>query len=260
MGNSATVRRTAAIVVAAGLTSGWMWAQAPTDWYHAGNQLLDLSLADLATGPVARVWYSGDGNTLYALTSPGKTFATSDFETWRASTAVPPPPVDALPGRSPAPESAARLRAVASQPASLYAFSRFVYRTKDGGINWENLTAYRTQSLIGENLRDLAVSPRDGEEVTVASGAGVFRSLDGGKSWSGLNEGLPNMPGARIRKVPAEERGVQLELPGAAMVEWQPGEKTAWRLIDSSTAIEEARVRTAADQWSASGWIPTIPA
>jgi uncharacterized protein (TIGR03437 family) len=240
MGKPATVR-----IGAAFLLASVTWAQAPADWYHAGNHLLDLSLADLATGPVDRVWYSGDGSTLYARTSSGKTFETNDFETWRGSATVAPPAAEAIPGRSPAPEFGAHLRAGASQPATLYAFSRFVYRTKDGGVNWENLTAYRTQSLIGDGVRDLAVSPRDGEEVTVASGAGVFRSLDGGKSWSGLNQGLPNLPAARIRSVPADERGVQLELPGATMVEWRPGEKLAWRPTDSSAAATEAAARQA---------------
>jgi uncharacterized protein (TIGR03437 family) len=221
------------------------FGQTSADWYHAGNQLVDLSLADLATGPVDRVWYSADGSTLYARSFSGKTFETSDFETWRASAAVAPAATEAMPGRSPAPEPNAHLRAVASQPSSLYGFSRFVYRSKDGGVNWENLTAFRTQSLIGEGLRDLAVSPRDGEDIAVASGAGVFRSVDGGKSWSGLNQGLPNFPGARIRNVPSQERGVQLELPGAAMVEWQPGETIAWRLIDNTAALTDARLQQA---------------
>jgi uncharacterized protein (TIGR03437 family) len=245
MGNAATVlRRTGAILVAtAAFVASHAWAQTPADWYHAGNHLVDLSLADLATGPVDRVWYSADGGTLYARTATGKTFETSDFETWRVSVAMAPPVMDALPGRSPAPESGAHLRAVAAQPSTLYAFNRFVYHSKDNGVNWENLTAFKTQSLIGNGLRDLAVSPRDGEEITVAGGAGVFRSVDGGKSWSGLNQGLPNLPAARIRSVPSEERGVQLELPGATMVEWQPGEKTAWRLVDNTPAVNDAVLR-----------------
>jgi uncharacterized protein (TIGR03437 family) len=246
MSNAATVR-----VATALLAVTLAWGQAPADrnasadWYHAGNQLLDLALADLATGPVDRVWYSSDGSTLYVVTSSGKTFETSDFETWRASTAVAPPATDAIAGRSPAPESGSHLRVGTSQPTALYAFNKFVYASKDSGANWENLTAYRTQSLIGEGLRDLAVSPRDSEEVAVAGSAGVFRSLDGGKSWSGMNQGLPNLPAARIRSVPSEERGVQLELPGAAMIEWQPGEKVAWRLTDSSAAVNDALLREA---------------
>jgi uncharacterized protein (TIGR03437 family) len=206
---------------------------------------LDLALADLATGPVDRVWYSADGSTLYALTTSGKTFETSDFETWKASTAVAPLPVEAMAGRSPAPEPGSHLRAAVGQPALLYGFNKFVYRSTDTGANWSNLTAFRTQSLIGDGLRDLAVSPRDGEEIAVAGSAGVFRSLDGGKSWSGMNQGLPNLPAARIRKVPSEDRGVQLELPGAAMVEWQPGEKTAWRPTDSTVAVNDAVLRQA---------------
>jgi uncharacterized protein (TIGR03437 family) len=58
----------------------------------------------------------------------------------------------------------------------------------------------------------------------------VYRTLDAGKSWNGLNQGLPNFPpaGARLLSLPAGGRGVQLELEAGKVVEWQPGEKQAW--------------------------------
>jgi uncharacterized protein (TIGR03437 family) len=213
-----------------------MWAQPAPEWYHIGNSLLNLSLADLATGPVKRVWYSPDGGTLYANTTLGKTYETSDFETWKASAAVPSNPQDSPTG--------VRLPEPGAQVRGQYAFGRFVYRSQSLGASWDNLTAFRSRSIIGNPL-DLASSPRDSEEVAVASSAGIFRSLDGGKSWSGLNEGLPNFPGpgARLRSLPSGVSGVQLELQGGGIVEWQPGEKQAWAPALNGAALSDTKLR-----------------
>jgi hypothetical protein len=196
-------------------------AQSPaaSAWYHVGNSLVDLSLAGLASGPVDRVWYAVDGGTLYAATSAGKTFETQDYEAWRESTASAPSDADLSASGTPLPEPGARLKGFNGQRSTLYAFGEFVYQSQNGGASWDNLTAYGARSIIGAGVRDLAISPRDPEEVTVATSAGVFRSLDSGKSWSGLNQGLPNLPAVRIWNLPAGERGAEIEIPGANVVE-----------------------------------------
>lgn len=227
-----------------------VWAQSPVapsanpDWYHVGNSLVDFSLAGLAGGPVDRVWYSPDGATLYAITSSGKTFETQTFETWRTSATPAPSPADLSTSGTPLPEPGARLRGFNGQRSTLYAFGAFVYQSQNEGASWDNLTAYGPQSIVGGAARDLAVSPRDPEEVTVATFAGVYRSLNGGKSWSGLNQGLPNLPALRIRALPQGSQGAQVELPGASVVEWQPGEKRAWRPADSTPAVNDAQLRS----------------
>lgn len=222
------------------------WAQFPTPaWYHVGNSVVDLSLAGLAGGPVDRVWYSLDGGTLYATTFSGKTFETQDFETWKASQATAPPAADLSTSGTSLPEQGARLQGFNGQRSTMYAFGEFVYQSLNGGASWDNLTGYGSQSIIGNGTRDLAISPRDSEEVTVATSAGVFRSLNGGKSWSGLNQGLPNLPAGRIWDLPTGDRGATVELPGAKVVEWQPGEKQAWRPADSSAAVTDASLRRA---------------
>jgi uncharacterized protein (TIGR03437 family) len=225
-----------------GLTIAAAWAQSPaTKWYPVGNSLVDLSLAGLASGPVERVWYSVDGSTLYATTSAGKTFETRDFETWKASEATAPPVSDLSASGTRLPEPGARLQGFNGQRATMYAFGEFVYQSQNDGASWENLTAYGSQSIIGAGgVRDLAISPRDPEEITAATSAGVFRSMNGGKSWSGLNQGLPNLTAERIWDLPAGDRGARIELPGAKVVEWQPGEKQAWRPADSSAAVTNA--------------------
>ncbi len=244
MGSTATVRRLFATVLL-GMSSvlgqttlgpAALGQSIRPDWYHIGNSLVNLSLADLSTGPVSRVWYSADGGTLYASTSLGKTFETKDFETWQASAAVSGNPPDAPPGVRP-PEPGAQIR-------GQYAFGSFVYRSDSLGASWDNLTAWRSRSLIGKPF-DLAVSPRDSEEITVASSGGVYRSVDAGKSWSGLNQGLPNFPaaGARLRGLPSGVRGVQLELDAGKVVEWQPGERQAWLPTINQDALNESKMR-----------------
>jgi uncharacterized protein (TIGR03437 family) len=98
-------------------------------------------------------------------------------------------------------------------------------------------------SIIGDGLRDLAVSPTNEDEIVVAGSAGVFRSVDGGRSWSSLNESLPNLPSARIRNLPDGPQGSQIELPGALVVEWQPGERQAWRPTYNAKAEGERALR-----------------
>jgi uncharacterized protein (TIGR03437 family) len=196
------------------------------------------------------VWYSPDGSNLFVATASGRVFQTSDFDNWQLApgSLAPPPQREASALARRLPEMSASIRSQIGQGSALYAFGNFVYRSPDGGLNWDNLTAYRSQSIIGTNLRDMAVAPRNPDDIVVVGSAGVFRSLDGGKSWSGMNQGLPNLPAARLRSLPAGDRGVQLELqspnsPEAKVVEWPPGEKQAWRPTDSSSAELERSLR-----------------
>jgi uncharacterized protein (TIGR03437 family) len=244
-----TRRAIASLLLAAPLGA---WAQGVPDWYHVGNSLEDLSLAGLATGPVNRVWYSADGGTLYAAASgdtaaEGKTFETSDFERWSASAATAPAPVDLSSDGTNLPESGARLKGFNGQRSTMYAFGAFVYRSDSGGASWDNVTGYQGRSIIGNGVRDLAVSPRDPNEVTASTSAGVFRSMDGGKSWSGLNEGLPNLSALRLWALPSGDRGAQIEVPGNMALEWQPGEKQAWRPVANEDLSSEASARLALD-------------
>jgi uncharacterized protein (TIGR03437 family) len=224
-------------------------AQSPrADWRRIGNTALDLGLAGLATGPVDRVWYSVDGSKLYARTPGGRIFETGDFDHWTPSTAqAAPGGVDAGQLRS-TPEPNAITRRSTGQLTRVYAIGRFAYRSDDAGANWENLTAFRQNqntlaSIVGEGLRDIAVAPGNADEAVIAGAAGVFRTMDGGKTWSGLNQGLPNLNGVRIRSLPSGDRGVRLELENARVAEWQPGERTAWRLDDPSDAIRDLVLR-----------------
>lgn len=231
----ATYRIALATVLAASRLFGQTAAPAPIrEWRRVGNAAIDRSLAALATGSVNRAWYSASGSLLIQ-TASGAVFETSDFENWKASAArVPVETANAVAARLP--ESNARVRVAMGASTIGYAFGKFVYRSDTGGAIWENLTAFRNTSILGDDIRDLAVSPANPDEVVVAGGAGVFRSLDGGKTWSGLNQSLPNLPAARLLSLPNGDRGVRLALAepsvnGLTMlsaVEWEPGQKLAW--------------------------------
>lgn len=229
------------------------FAQTPRpDWRRIGNAAIDLSLPAVATGPIERIWYSEDGSRLFARVSADRVFLTSDFETWtQAPPGLPTPAaVEDLTVTS-RPEPGARVRTSLAQSGRTYAIGRFVYRSDDGGVKWASLTNFKGSSILGDGLTDLAVSPRDADEVTVASLAGVWRSVDGGQSWTGLNQALPDLPLRRILAAPQNGQGtrVAVEVAGhLAAFEWQPGEKVAWHPVEDAAFQTDLQTRQALSQ------------
>jgi len=217
------------------------------DWHHIGNSAIELGLPSVATGPVSRIWYSTDGSALLIRTSDGKIFQTSDFERWAPVTdtrVAPPAPV--TPAVSTVPEPGLKLASQTNSSGRIYGAGLNAYRTDDGGLSWTNLTAFKGRSILGGTLTDVALSPRDPDEVAVASVDGVWRSVDGGMTWSGLNEFLPNLPAGRLIGVPSGTTGVRLSVAdGAAQIEWAPGEKSAWKPVDSPDAQRDRNLKAA---------------
>jgi uncharacterized protein (TIGR03437 family) len=73
--------------------------------------------------------------------------------------------------------------------------------------------------------------------------------VDGGLSWTGLNDFLPNLPSGRLLGLPSGTRGVRLSVPNsAAEIEWAPGEKTAWKPVDAAEVEREQNLRNALSQ------------
>jgi uncharacterized protein (TIGR03437 family) len=244
MCKTATVRVLLATTVLAVLAGAPLAAQAITDWRHVGNSVTDEGLAGPAGGPVDRAWYSPDGATLYVHTSAGRVFQTIDLETWQLSSAR----VPLNPGIAPVPnlpETGAQARMLPGENGRAYAFGDFVYRSDDGGLSWENVTAEHGGSIVGTGLHDLAIAPGNVDEIVVAGDAGVFRSADGGRSWSGLNDGLPNLPATRLLNLPAGAEGVRIALLNDAAAEWPPGQKEAWLPADNTDLINETQLRMA---------------
>ncbi len=201
-------------------------------WRRYGSYTIDLALAGPASGPVERVWFSSDGARLLARTRSGDVFETSDFEKWQLTRATPPPA-----------ERAGAPRATPADRLRRYRFGPQVHRSDDGGLTWTDQTAHDGRSILGAPASDLAVSPRDPDEVVVANELGIWRSLDGGVSWTGLNETLPNLPGRRLLALPRGSQGLRVLADGLGALEWAPGEKQAWRPVPDPASGQELAAR-----------------
>jgi uncharacterized protein (TIGR03437 family) len=208
-----------------------------TNWRRVGNSAVNLLLASPATGPVDKVWFSDSGGTLYARTRTGKVFETSDYEVWLPSLNVVEPAMQPAPQVVRTPENGARL--VASNFGRVYAVGRQLFRSDDGGRSWANLTAFKTQSVIGLGQRSVAISPANQDQIVVANDFGVWRSLDGGLCWAGLNELLPNLRVQRILATPSGTAGTRAEIDTMGAVELPPG-GSVWQPVEDNTAAGEA--------------------
>jgi hypothetical protein len=120
--------------------------------------------ADLAAG----------GGTVYVATATGIRSSQDGGSTWSVVT----------------PGKASWIGAASPSPATLYAaFQRELARSTDGGRNWRNIS----DSLDGGAYwfyygfyGTTAVDPTDPDSVYVGAGEGLFRSVNGGTTWTRL--------------------------------------------------------------------------
>ena len=217
-------------------------AQTHPDWRKVGSSSVDLMLASPATGPVERVWYSAGGSMLFARTASGTAFETADFETWAAASDVAETnaPIPAAPARLP--EPGARVVSTAGNPSIMYSLGRQLLRSEDGGHSWTNLTAYKSESVVGSGQHSLAISPADPNQLALANNYGVWRSMDGGLSWAGLNRSLPNLAVRRILSTPSGTAGARIQVDGLGGLELPPG-GSVWAPAPAADLLNEAMLR-----------------
>ena len=185
-------------VWASGQTS--LQIQDPT-WSRVAGTTVAVGLASPSGGPVSSVWFADRGQRILVQTQAGRIFETTLSDSagsgrWRLNS------VDRAPEYRPQaaavrlPEPEAKLVPAAGR---LYAAgSSNVYSSDDNGRTWLNLTGFNDRSVVGGGFNALAVSPVNPLEVVAANRFGVWRSLDGGLSWRGLNDDLPNL---NVRKL-----------------------------------------------------------
>jgi uncharacterized protein (TIGR03437 family) len=207
------------------------------NWRKIGNSAADLLLASPATGPVEKVWFSDSGGTLYARTRSGKVFETSDYEVWLPSQNVLEPTDQPSPAVVRMPEN--RGRPVTSGFGRVYWLGRQLYRSEDGGRSWTNLTAFKTESVIGFGQHSVAISSVNPDHIAVANDFGVWRSMDGGLSWTGLNDLLPNLAVRRILTTPSGTAGTRVEIDAMGPMELPPG-ASVWQPVDDRTSAGDA--------------------
>jgi uncharacterized protein (TIGR03437 family) len=190
-----------------------------TTWKRVAGTTINDGLAGPASGPVVAIWYAPGTGGLLVQTDSSRIFETTDFARWRLNTgAAAPQPARAAAVTS-LPEAGARVQSAGSR---LYATGTAnVYASDDNGRTWLNLTGFNNRSVIGGGFTALAVAPGNPLEIAAANRFGVWRSLDGGLTWRGLNENLPNLP---IRRL-IDRRAVVLADGTLAAVEdgaWAP--------------------------------------
>jgi uncharacterized protein (TIGR03437 family) len=202
-------------------------AAAQTDWRRVGNSAVESRLAGPVTGPMVNVWYSADGGLLYALTASGKTFQTVDFETWEPAADAPAPPATFAREPIRKPDPGAQYFATSAASQEIWGVGRQLFHSDDGK-SWDTLTSYKSESVVGPGLHSVAVSPNDPNQLAVANEYGVWRSMDGGLTWSGLNQWLPNLSVQRVLATPAGVHGTRILTENLGVLELPLG-GTAWR-------------------------------
>jgi uncharacterized protein (TIGR03437 family) len=234
--------RPVVLLLTVGLAATAGWAQTSPDWRKVGLSAVDVALAAPATGPVSQVWFSAGGSLLFARTHSGKVFQTADYETWTPAEQAGEPPALATATPARFPDAGAKVIVAPGNRARYYALGRQLFRSDDGGRTWENLTAYKTNPIVGTGQHSLAISPADPDQLVVANDFGVWRSLDGGLTWNGLNQLLPNLTVRRILSTPSGTAGTRAAIDGLGAIELPPG-GAVWQPAAGVVADPEAAAR-----------------
>ena len=96
-----------------------------------------------------------------------------------------------------------RLAINPQSPSTLYAATAGgVLKSTDRGANWSavnsGLSAISLNGITNYAVTTVAIDPQNTSTVYAATGAGVFRSTDGGANWSAVNSGLTTLAVAAL--------------------------------------------------------------
>jgi photosystem II stability/assembly factor-like uncharacterized protein len=75
-----------------------------------------------------------------------------------------------------------------------------LFRSRDGGANWEDASGqFSPTNLPDIPTSAVAISDFDSEVAYVGTDVGVFRTTDGGESWTAFQDGLPRSPVVELK-------------------------------------------------------------
>ncbi len=239
-------------------------------WVHVGGRALQSGLAGPVGGPLSQVAFSRDGATLFARTSAGRIWQSSDLgETWQPSTpeqvgfsGLFDLPAEAPGVRPPGQEPQARVVSHPYRRQTFYALGRDLYRSPDDGRSWINLTSDGLSSIIGPWQSSIAFHPTEPDMLAVSNSAGIWKSADGGLSWSSLNDRLPNFPRTRLISA-APDLSVRLLAASWGAFENTPGAGDFWLPAANSAGPSWQQLLEslpAGDRYRASPTPLTLPA
>ena len=75
-----------------------------------------------------------------------------------------------------------------------------VFRSKDGGVNWVDASGqFSPTNLPDVPTSAIAISDIDTEMAYAGTDVGVFRTMDGGETWTAFQDGLPRSPVTELK-------------------------------------------------------------
>ncbi len=108
------------------------------------------------------------------------------------------------------------------------ATQRGVFRTRDAGESWENLGP----EGVAARIRDLAIDVRSGSLFAATSGDGIWKSTDGGDSWTARSSGMQSPATYSVEVDPVREGVVWAGLSGGGIYRSTNGGKTWDKSVD----------------------------
>lgn len=171
------------------------------------------TLASGATTTVQIVVYSlstGDLTNSVSVTSPTSDPASSNNGATSTVIVVPAPVAGTWQGIGPDGGSISALAIDPQNTQTIYAGTNVIYKSNDGGRSWEPKSV-GLEPAPGRGTREItaiAVDPADSNYLYAGSEGNIFKSTDGGDTWTNVTN-TPDYWGGHIRALVIDPRGTK---------------------------------------------------